>query len=250
MPISDEEAYKQGRQIAELLQSSEGKELLKQRYGDTIIKQNKKLSLAEALVFVERNFREEAKTEYSALCTMLSISVTDLLQRKGNDVLAHGLEIELALYGILVMTLTYFDKANGLILTVTEQSARSFFENRLFTKEKGEPTAYDLALRCGKRLISSESLNEENSLIEALNDYNSIPIMDVSTFMTVMNRRVVKERSFLQKLFGPSEPPLNPLGEGLMKLNCVMKISGESISLDDNIDLFTVTNWAFKNQGL
>jgi hypothetical protein len=211
--------------------------------------QSKALSLAEALVFVERTARDSIGGKIPPI----QPAVMRVLQRDASNVPTKGIQTEVALFSVLIMTLVHFTRCNAMMLTTSDQAARSFFDKPLFTA-KG-PNGVDFAARCGKTLkllTVSPELKSEAEI--ALSDCNTIPVTDLATIQHLDHLTqagvpapvVPKKSSWWARLVSrPSPPPpQSVLKQGLLKLNCVVKLSDDSVSLDSEVGVDSVLLWA------
>lgn len=202
--------------------------------------QSTALSLPEALIYVERAARELSHGKLP----LIQPAVMKVLERDGSDVQAKGIQTEVALFSALIMSLVFFERCNAIIVTESEQTANSFIDKPLFT-EKG-PKGSDFAARCGKTLkLIKISPDLEHEAESALNDYNTIPVVDLNTIcqLSSLSKEKIsvpiqpKKESWWSRFISRSPVPSSSslLEQGLFKLNCAIKLFGDIVVADSEV---------------
>ena len=145
------------------------------------------LTIEEALIFVERTTTDALNGRSLPFVQEMVLQVLSQASSvNGQNVQTPDMRTEVALWAMLIASLVYFDKCHGLIITPSNSLAQEFFTKELF--DNGGPSGVDLAEKCGKTLTHLTSDYDIFEAEQRLNDCNTIPILSLSTYRTMLKK--------------------------------------------------------------
>jgi len=202
--------------------------------------QTQAFTLEEALIYVENT---TINTLNGSSLPFIQETVLQLLSQMSSmdsqNVQTPDNRSEVALWVMLIVSLICFDECHGVIITESDALAQKFFTKELFND--GGPYGVDLAKRCSKTLVHFTSEYDLAEAEQRLNDYNTIPIMSLSTYRTMLNKAEtdpdelleIKPIPWWKKMFASQpKPTMSPLKMALCRTNLVVKVLEKSVGLE------------------